>query len=285
MTHDPAAACALLRTWIGRTAGPRGLTWLDGRLAEAAAGGAGPAFFMAFSAAGREVGRDGLGLDASDLDAADRARRGWDPSGWTLDQAARTLLVLHLPADDAESFCGALEKLFQTAEGSELVALYQALPLLPHPERHAARCAEGVRTNMTTVFTAVAHRNPYPAEQLGEGAWNQMILKALFVGVALDPVVGIDRRANPALARMLCDYAHERWAAKRTVSPELWRCVGPCADDAALADLARVLREGTAQERNAAVLALRACPRPGAAELLSGVEAPAGLSWSNLSGA
>jgi hypothetical protein len=108
----------------------------------------------------------------------------------------------------------------------------------------------------------VAHRNPYPAERFDENAWNQMVLKALFIGSALAPIQGLDRRANPTLMRMLCDYAHERWAAGRPVSPELWRCVGPHADDAALDDLARVLREGGAAEREAAALALAACPVP-----------------------
>ena len=82
---------------------------------------------------------------------------------------------------------------------------------------------------MRVVFEAVAHRNPYPAEHFAEPAWNQLVLKALFVGSPLDPIVGLDARRNPTLARMLCDYAHERWAASRPVSPELWRCVGPFA--------------------------------------------------------
>lgn len=110
---------------------------------------------------------------------------------------------------------------------------------------------------MKVVFEAVAHGNPYPAEQLADEAWNQMVLKALFVGSALHPIMGLDQRANPALARMLGDYAHERWAARRDISPELWRCVGPFAHGVLLQDLARALETSSPPERAAAVLALR----------------------------
>ena len=114
---------------------------------------------------------------------------------------------------------------------------------------------------MRAVFEAVAHRSPYPKEQFAENRWNHMVLKALFVGSTLHPIQGLDERANPTLARMLCDYAHERWAAGRPVSPELWRCVGPHADAEALADLQRVLATGGAIERQAAALALARLPR------------------------
>jgi hypothetical protein len=122
---------------------------------------------------------------------------------------------------------------------------------------------------MKAVFEAVAHRNPYPKEQLSEPAWNQMVLKALFVGSVLHPIQGLDERANPALMRMLCDYAHERWAAARPVSPELWRCVGRYADSAAIADLQRVLEAGTAPERQAAALALADSPNLAAGKVLA----------------
>jgi hypothetical protein len=80
--------------------------------------------------------------------------------------------------------------------------------------------------------------------------------------------VGLERRANVELARMLCDYAHERWSAGRPVSPELWRCVGPHAHGEMLRDLGRVLEKGTGAERTAAALALASSPDPEATALL-----------------
>ena len=158
-----------------------------------------------------------------------------------------------------------------TADVGELVTFYRGLPLYPGQTQYVRRASEGVRSNMKAVFEAVAHYNPYPAEQFDESVWNQMVLKALFIGSSLQPIMGLDERANPMLMRMLCDYAHERWAAGRNVSPELWRCVGPYADDAAIADLARVLERGTPPEREGAILALIACSQPRAADLLESV--------------
>jgi hypothetical protein len=222
---------------------------------------------LAFGLVSRKLGKSDLALSAEELRAADAVRAGWDPELWSVDQAARIALVLATPGD-ADAFVRRLDLLCATADVAELVALYRGLPLYPWPERHRLRAAEGVRTNMKAVFEAVAHANPYPAEQLPEGAWNQMVLKALFVGSALDPVLGLDRRANPALAQMLCDYAHERWSASRPVSPELWRCVGPFARGAMVDDLSHVIRTGTEAERLAAALALWRSPDPAAANVL-----------------
>ena len=272
----------LLRAGLDSGASAEGLGWLDEQCAAQRAGAPERQFFMAISAARRHVGRGPLTIGKEE---AETARPGWQPGGWTCDQAARTLLALSLPHDDPAAYVAVLDKCFENADLGELVALYQALPVLSHPDAHVARCAEGVRTNITAVFCAVTHRNPYPKEHLAEDAWNQMVLKALFSGVALDPIDGLDERAGPALAAMLCDYAHERWAAGRSVSPELWRCVGPYAD-AALEDLERALTDDDERSRWAASLALQAGDPPSAraAELLERhpVTLPADLDWSDL---
>jgi len=83
-----------------------------------------------------------------------------------------------------------------------------------------------------------------------------MILKALFIDSQLWPIQGLDERANPELALILCDYAHERWAAGRAVTPELWRCVGRYAEGSMLNDLHKVLESENPLNQKAALLAL-----------------------------
>ncbi len=258
----------LLRDWLSRQTDQTSVAWLEEKCQKTVHVGLG-AFALAFGAVPRELGKADLRLTSDDRAAATAARPDWDPSQWTVDQAGRALLVLSLPSQDSQAYVATLDKIFAAGEVGELIALYQTLPLLPHQPTHLLRAAEGVRSNMKSVFCAVAHRNPFPAEQFDEGRWNQMILKCLFVGAKLAPVVGVDQRANRPLMRMLCDYARERWAAGRTVTPELWRPVGAVADDAAIADLHRVLQQGGPVEQHAAALALAAANSPHAQNLLA----------------
>ena len=91
-----------------------------------------------------------------------------------------------------------LDQLCSAADVGELVAFYRGLPLYPDPPRHALRAAEGVRSNMRVVFEAVAHRNPYPAEQLRRaGLEPDGAQGAVRRAARLDPIVGLDARANP----------------------------------------------------------------------------------------
>ena len=234
----------------------------------------------------RKVGKGELKLDATDLAAADLARSNWDPSGWSFDQATRIALLLSLH-EAGDAFSARLDQLCRTADVGELIAFYRGLPLYPNPEQYRLRAAEGVRTNMRDVFEAVAHRNPYPHEQLDEGAWNQMVLKALFVDSTLYPIVGLDARANVKLAHMLCDYSEERWSAGRSVSPALWRCVAPFADDPrAEGCLRRALSADRREEAMGATLALQNAGSRAAMKLLAPYETRAAdaalLDWPQL---
>jgi hypothetical protein len=227
--------------------------------------------YLALGYATRKLGKSDLELKAEERAAAAAARPLWDPSDWSVDQAARIVFVLAGQTRDNKAFKTRLETLFNTADVWELIAFYRGLPLYPNATEHVARAREGTRSAMQPIFEAVAHRNPFPMEQFDENAWNHMVLKALFIGSKLAPILGLDERANPRLMRMLCDYAHERWAAQRPVSPELWRCVGPHADAAALEDLGRVLATGAKLERQAAALALASARNPEAERRLRGV--------------
>jgi hypothetical protein len=285
---ETAMPRGLLHRWLDRQLPETGSAWLGEQLGKLTGEVGDRDLYVALGLVPRRLGKADLELSDADLAAAKQARPGWDPRGWSVDQAARVLILLHA-GGAGERFAARFVQLCRTADVAEAMALYRGLPLYPDPELLEAQAAEGTRTNMRAVFEAVAHRSPYPKEQFAENRWNHMVLKALFVGSTLHPIQGLDERANPTLARMLCDYAHERWAAGRPVSPELWRCVGPQADAEALGDLQRVLATGDAIERKAAVLALAACSDAKAGTLLgqapdlAAAVARGELTWDNLS--
>jgi hypothetical protein len=266
---EPQKALHLLTIWIERVVATGALDWIRAALHEVTRPASGPALLRALGLASRRLGRGDLILTDADLKDADALRTGWDPTGLSIDQAARIALVLASYRGDDAAFATSLDALCRTAEINESIAYYRGLAIFPAPEQLRARAGEGVRSAMVPIFEAVAHRNPYPREMFDLPSWNQMVVKALFIGSTLKLIQGLDARVNQDLSYMLIDYAHERWAAGRPVSPELWRCVGPVADERGFETLRRVLRTGSPLERHAAVLALRVNPRPEAREILA----------------
>ena len=211
----------------------------------------------------RKLGRSDLALDADEFAAAQQAsNHSWDPTGWTVDAASRIWLLCTAAEHDGPGFAGLFRDLCRTADLSETITFYRGLPLYPHSEELDKQVGEGLRTNMRAVFEAIAHRNAYPREHFDENRWNHMVLKALFIDSTLAPIQGLDERANADLASILCDYAHERWAAHRPVTPELWRCVGPFAQADMLDDLLKVSDSEQLVEKRAALLALSQCREP-----------------------
>lgn len=249
----------------------RGQMWLRAQLENISTE---KALYLAFSLAPRYTSKEPLQLMESELQQAQQLRTGFNPAHWTTDQAARTLLLLHAPQQDATQYTALLDKVFGTADVSELAALYASLPLLPYPAAHAKRAAEGVRTAMTSVFDAIALRNPYPHDYLPQEAWNQLVLKAVFNARPLYQIYGLDDRRNEPLAHMLLDYAHERWAASRTLTPEVWRLVGPYLTSSMLPAVQRLLRSPEPLQAQAGLLALAASNLPEANKILRQLTEP-----------
>lgn len=252
---DKEKSQELLYELFQKNATQGAVNWLSEKLKKFDDTDATKDLYLSFSAVSRFVGKSTLQLEPEDLIIADTIRPGFNPSHWTLAQTARTLLLLATPHQDRDAYLKKLDQLFSTAEMSELVALYASLPLLPYPEDFKLRAAEGIRTNMGTVFEAIALDNPYPADYLEEGAWNQLVLKTVFVGKPLFRIYGLDKSSNPTLARILSDYAHERWAAGRTVTPELWRPVGPFLNEMLIEDIKKLFAHPDPIQQEAAALA------------------------------
>lgn len=185
-------------------------------------------FFTAFSMVTRFVKKDPLDLTAEELAEAHRLVPGWRPKDWRLDEAARACFLLSLPSQNTAPYIEILNKTFAAADLSESLALTKSLALLPYPDLHLERARLALRSNIKTVFNALALNNPYPRRVFDDPTWNQMILKALFIGTPLNEIYGKAERANATLKTMLIDFAREREQAGRPVDQELWQCVELC---------------------------------------------------------
>lgn len=146
----------------------------------------------------------------------------------TVLELARTLMFQLVLTEDP-TLAEAVQKITEVADTSELIGFLKLLLLLPDPGQFRDLAVHTLRTNIQPVFDALVLDNPYPSIYLETHAWNQMYLKAAFMQRPLHRIVGVSERANEPLARMISDYAHERWAAGRSVDPDIWKPVQPFA--------------------------------------------------------
>lgn len=190
-----------------------------------------------FPAAGREVGRaplapdtDPLGLTAGTTDDVAREAlvaallRALPP-----EEAAAELADLYRYGDDAEQRgvlrgLGAAEASGSLATSADPTAI--ADPVVTIGLRLAA---DALRTNDPRLVAAAL--GPFAAARLDQHAWRHGVLKALFMGIPLDAVAGLDRRADAELARMAAGLIAERRAASRPITDDMTRLASASTTD------------------------------------------------------
>lgn len=242
----------------------------------------------AFVSMPRKTGRAIIHFTKEQAGSLSLARPHFTIDNWTTDRLCRVWLLLHINSAKKADYFSAVENLFLAAEMNELVALYSSLPVLQYPELWRGRSSEGIRSNIGIVLEAIICNNPYPSEQLSEAAWNQLVMKAFFTDKPIQQIIGLDQRINKELTNMLSDYANERWAASRTVNPQLWRCVGKFIDEKNFSNIQRIFHSTDEIEKEAAGLACYDSTYPAAKELLNQndslrLKIEAGeISWNNL---
>jgi len=244
--------------------------------------------YFAFSGATRQFPKTPLKVTEEDRKNLDAKLPGFTIETWTCDQLARTLLLLVLAEQPHEVYSESITALLDTADMREATAIYAAFPLLPYPEELVPFARDGLRSNIVDIFDAIALRNPFPAAHFDEEGWNQMVLKCLFINRPLWLVEQLDERANPTLAEALHNLAHERWAAGRYVSPELWRPCQSQLTDAIVEDIKRVAKSDEPGQKEAAALILHASKdarledlRPALESQLNRIE-KGDLTWASL---
>jgi hypothetical protein len=247
--HKTEWLFALLSQYLGGS----GLNWMHSRVFSLSPEELAGKFSILFSLVPRQIPAAMPSLSANALAGAEKFYSGYVNAPLTLQQLCRLFLMLRLPTADNQKI---LNTIFETADMNKLVILYKGLYWLDNAGDFVMRAAEGIRTNMVDVFDAIACENPYPARYFGEQAWNQMVLKAIFMGRPLHRIHRLRDRKNQQLALILHDFIHERWSAGRTVTPELWQLMPGFVTQAIAEDLEKAARSHGPCERDAALKAL-----------------------------
>jgi hypothetical protein len=187
---------------VTRALEPAGAAWLADARRQIAADRA--ALARLSPAVGRKCGRGQLWTDDPEL------------TGWTVDDAARTLLLVGAAVADVIA-------VYNYGDAAERRAVLRALPLLDLGDAALPLVRDALRTNDTRLIAAAL--GPYAAEHLPIDAWRQAVLKCVFLGIPLARVAALDRRKDDELVRMLLAFAKERLAAGRGVPPDVLQIV------------------------------------------------------------
>lgn len=205
---------------IGQQIDPRGMTWLNESCELLRASDDVVNDLSMFSAmARRRVGQLQAGSGITDIST---------PSGnlpvtaWTTGDMARVILILTAVDALPNGVSEIVDSVFRHGDEQERAIVVKSLVLYPEPAALKAVALETGRVNSLLLFSALVLDNPYPAACYSVHEFNQMILKSLFVGLAIDRVIGLQQRTNPELSRMCEDYIDERQAAGRTLPADIW---------------------------------------------------------------
>lgn len=150
---------------------------------------------------------------------------------WTTADAGRVVLLLSAVERDPDQAATVITSCYRMGDESEHIAVIRGLIFFAPGDYLTELALDAGRTNNLELLAALALDNPYPGCFYTDAAFNQMVLKCLFLGLAIERIEAIEQRANPDLTRMCENYVVEREAAGRSVPADIWLAIGPFASD------------------------------------------------------
>ena len=251
-----------LRQAIQRVCSEDQNQWLDEAIDGLRPGTTADELATLIARARRRVGRQPLGESAEPIDTPDGPLA---IAHWEAGDSARVALVLA-----ASGGSDMVKEAYRLGGDAENTALIRGLSLYGDGDALRETALNAGRTNSLLLLAALTLHNPYPAAHYADHEFNQMVLKALFLGLNIDAVQGLERRGNPELSQMCEDYIDERLAAGRSVPADIWLAVAPYASAAGLERLQQALQNDSPEHRYYAARAVGR--RPPTPALSAGIE-------------
>jgi hypothetical protein len=217
---------------------------------------------VAFPGVSRRVGRGGLeAAPTLEVEVAGH-RHPLSLAAWRIDDVARAALVC--AAATRGPVAALVRDLYERGDARERTAALRALPLVAGgSEDGVVIVLDAMRTNQGEIFEAAICDNPYSGAWLPALEYRKAILKAVFIGMAVERIALLHARADAELASSLLDLVLEREAASRPIAPALWPLMALYPPPGLAAKLLGYLEFPDPQQRAAAATALGTLARAG----------------------
>lgn len=108
------------------------------------------------------------------------------------------------------------------------------------------------------LFSAIALHNAYPAKHYDNNAYEQLVLKALFLGLSISHIDSLPQHLHSGLSNKCMDLVRERLAANRNPPISIWLAVDiRHLDEASQALYLKFLSDPVKEHRYYSFLALK----------------------------
>ncbi|MER2492448.1 EboA domain-containing protein [Catenovulum sediminis] len=142
---------------------------------------------------------------------------------FALVELVRILLIAK--SLDCEQIAAQTKSYYQFADESEKCALLKGLNWLDASGDAVQIAIRAARCNSLVEFSALALDNPYPSSFFPALNYNQLVLKAIFMGLDISKVINLQTRLNQNLSNMCFAYLIEQALAQRTPPASIWLAI------------------------------------------------------------
>lgn len=176
---------------------------------------------------------------------------------WKLDEAARTLFLARA-AEGSEDPYASLFAAYDAGDTGTRQAALRALNFVRQadPAKGLELILDAGRTYLNVLLLAAWSGNPFSSANLDEHDYRKAVLKAFFCDVPVEGFLLLEQRADPELAKSMCEFMDERLAAGRTVPRALWAIAALHPQPGLVARLIGNLEHPDALERRVAAVGL-----------------------------
>ena len=149
------------------------------------------------------------------------------PPQWpfNIDEAARILLLQTYIDISGDSRYDTIWQAYRLGDENEKAAYIKGLSIIDPDGKLLDIALHTGRTNNISLFSAIALRNPYPARYYDDREFEQLVFKALFLGLNIIYIDSLQQRLHPDLSVKCMDLVRERLAAERRPPVSIWMAI------------------------------------------------------------